>query len=84
MTLQAYLFNVFNKQIAISRDEAWSVSRRSYPATIFDPNQEQNNDDYGKVMDRSDPRVFRAAVPSPSDLTHYPRDVVWCPERSPG
>ena len=25
VTLQAYLFNVFNKQIAISRDEAWSV-----------------------------------------------------------
>ena len=25
VTLQAYLFNVFNKQIAISRDEEWSI-----------------------------------------------------------
>lgn len=63
VTLQAYLFNVFNEQIAISRDEAWSNQQpRDYPASIFDPNQEQNNREYGKVTGRSDPRVFRAAV----------------------
>ena len=63
VTLQAYLFNVFNKQIAISRDEEWSDQQPpDYPASIFDPNQEQNNPEYGKVTGRSDPRVFRAAV----------------------
>jgi hypothetical protein len=63
VTLKADLFNVFNKQIAISRDEEWSVTRPpDYPASLFDPNQEQNNPEYGKVTGRSDPRVFRAAV----------------------
>jgi hypothetical protein len=63
VTLQAYLFNVFNKQIAMSRDDELSVSQPDeYPASIFDPNQEQNNPEYGKVTGRSDPRVFRAAV----------------------
>ena len=63
VTLQAYLFNVFNKQIAIFRDENWSIEpQEGYPATIYDPNQAQNNPDYAKVMDRSDPRVFRAAI----------------------
>ncbi|HEV8117611.1 MAG TPA: hypothetical protein VGQ32_03755, partial [Thermoanaerobaculia bacterium] len=62
-TLQAYLYNVFNKQIANSRDEAWTTSApEGYPATIFDPNQEQNNPNYGKVTARSAPRSFRAAV----------------------
>ena len=41
VTLQAYLFNIFNKQIAISRDDAWSDSPpQGYPASVFDPNQE--------------------------------------------
>ena len=63
MTLQAYLFNVFNKQIAVFRNEEWSVKPpEGYPATIYDPNQAQNNAEYGKVLDRSDPRVFRGAV----------------------
>jgi hypothetical protein len=63
VTLQAYLFNVFNEQIATSRDEAWSTQQPpDYPASIFDANQEQNNPEYGKVTGRSDPRVFRAAL----------------------
>ena len=62
VTLQAYLFNVFNKQIAISRDNSWSDLRRRVPGTIFDPNQEQTNPEYGKVTGRQEPRVFRAAV----------------------
>jgi hypothetical protein len=63
VTLQAYLFNVFNKQIAISRDNSWSTyPPAGFPATIFDPNQQQTNDYYGSVTGRSDPRVFRAAV----------------------
>jgi hypothetical protein len=33
-----------------------------YPATVYDPNQEQTNPYYGSVNHRSQPRVFRAAV----------------------
>lgn len=41
----------------------WSSSPpEGFPETIYDPNQEQNNEEYGKVTGRSDPRVFRAAV----------------------
>jgi hypothetical protein len=63
VTLQAYLFHAFNKQIAIARDEAWSISPGDdQPATIYDPNQTQDNDNYGSVIGRSPPRSFRAAV----------------------
>jgi hypothetical protein len=62
-TLQAYLFNVFNNQIVTSRDQSWTTSPpEGYPATITDPNQEQNNPNYGKVTGRSAPRSFRAAM----------------------
>ncbi len=63
VTLQGYLFNVFNNQIAISRDDVWSANPPDgFPATIYDPNQERNNDEYGKITGRSEPRSFRAAV----------------------
>ena len=63
VTLQAYLFNMFNKQIAISRDDSYTTSiTAGYPDTAFDPNQEQTNPYYGAVNHRSQPRVFRAAV----------------------
>ncbi len=63
VTLQAYLFNIFDKQIAIARDEVWSYEPTpDYPLTIYDPNQPQTNPEYGYVTGRSDPRVFRAAV----------------------
>lgn len=63
VTLQAYLFNIFNKQIAISRDDSYSTyPPAGYPNTAFDPNQEQTNRYYGSVNHRSPPRVFRAAV----------------------
>jgi hypothetical protein len=63
VTLQAYLFNVFNKQIAVDRDNTWSISPpKGFPATIFDPNQEQTNPESGKVTGRQEPRVFRAAI----------------------
>jgi hypothetical protein len=62
-TLQGYLFNVFNKQIAISRDDVWSASPpQGFPETLFDPNQERKNDLYGSVTGRSEPRSFRAAL----------------------
>lgn len=64
VTLQAYLFNLFNKQIAISRDEGSSTNNppENFPATIYDPNQEQNNPNYGYVTGRYAPRSFRAAL----------------------
>jgi hypothetical protein len=63
VTLQAYLFNVFNKQIAISRDDSYTTSLTAgYPETVFDPDQPANNPYYGSVNHRSAPRAFRAAV----------------------
>jgi hypothetical protein len=62
-TIQGYLFNLFNNQIVTSRDQVWTTSAPAgYPATIYDPNQEQNNPNYGRVTGRSAPRSFRAAV----------------------
>jgi hypothetical protein len=63
VTIQGYLFNVFNNQIAISRDNVWTANPPDgYPETIYDPDQAQDNPEYGKITGRSDPRVFRAAV----------------------
>ncbi|HKF42079.1 MAG TPA: carboxypeptidase regulatory-like domain-containing protein [Thermoanaerobaculia bacterium] len=62
-TLQAYLFNVFNNQTAVSTDEGWTiVPPDGFPATIYDPNQAQNNPNYGKVTARYAPRSFRMAL----------------------
>lgn len=61
--VQAYLYNAFNNQTATSRDNSWSISPPAgYPATLYDPNQEQNNPNYGKVAGRSAPRYFRTAL----------------------
>jgi outer membrane receptor protein involved in Fe transport len=63
VTLQGYVFNLFNNQIATSRDDVWSRDPPDgFPDTIYDPNQEQNNPEYGKITGRSEPRSFRAAV----------------------
>ncbi len=63
VTVQAYLFNVFDKQIAISRDEAWTLNPTTgYPANVFDPNQHPDNEQYGFVTGHSAPRSFRAAL----------------------
>ena len=62
VTRQAYLLNLFNKQIAVARDDTWGYGPpEGYPATIYDP-QEQYNDDYGKVTGRQEPFQFRAAL----------------------
>jgi hypothetical protein len=62
-TLQMDLFNVFDNQIPIATDEGWANRPpEGFPATIYDPNQEQSNEDYGSVTGRSDPRAFRAAL----------------------
>ena len=62
-------FTLFNNQIPIYRRTDWSTSPPSgypdhYPdlGTLYDPNQDQTNHEYGKVVTRQDPRQFRAAV----------------------
>jgi hypothetical protein len=63
VTLQAYVFNVFNNQFATSQDVWWSTQAPAdYPKSLYDPNQEQNNSEYGKILSRQDPRLFRAAI----------------------
>jgi hypothetical protein len=62
-TLQAYVFNFFNNQIPTAKDQGWTTSPPpGFPETIYDPNQVQNNPNYGKVTARSAPRSFRAAA----------------------
>jgi len=61
VTLQAYVYNLFNNQIPMTEDVVWSNQQwAGYPADLF--NQPQSNDNYGKVTARTDPRAFRAAV----------------------
>jgi Carboxypeptidase regulatory-like domain/TonB-dependent Receptor Plug Domain len=63
LTLQGYVFNIFNNQIRTSQDMVWSSAPPpGYPDTIFDPNQEQTNPNYGQITKRQSPRLFRAAA----------------------
>jgi hypothetical protein len=63
VTLQAYVFNLFNNQIATSQDMVWSLERPpGYPESIYDPSQPQSNDNYGKVTARQASRLFRASA----------------------
>jgi hypothetical protein len=63
VTLQAYLYNLFNNQMRTQQDMRWTIYQpNGYPDTIYDPNQAPNNPNYGLVTARSDPRLFRAAV----------------------
>jgi len=66
VTLQAYLFNLFNHQTPTYQDTIWSTQPppgyANSPDAIYDPNQPQTNPTYGKVTGRLPPRSFRAAV----------------------
>jgi hypothetical protein len=63
MTLQGYVFNLFDNQIPVWKNTTWSNRPPAgYPNTLYDPNQEQTNSNYGKVAARQDPRLFRAAI----------------------
>ena len=63
VTIQAYVYNAFNNQVATTRDNSWRLSPpASYPATIYDPSQPSDNHEYGKFTSRQDPRLFRAAI----------------------
>jgi hypothetical protein len=63
VTLQGYLYNLFNNQIPTGRDQDWSNQRPAdYPDSLFDANQPQSNPYYGLTTERQEPRLFRAAV----------------------
>ncbi|MDQ2978995.1 MAG: TonB-dependent receptor, partial [Acidobacteriota bacterium] len=63
VTLQAYVFNLLNRQTETLEDVRFSTSQPAgYPATLFDPNQQQTNSNYGKITQRQDPRLFRGSV----------------------
>ena len=58
-TLQAYVYNLFNNQIATGRDTVWSASSPpGYPASLYDPNQPQSNPEYGKSYRPSGSKGF--------------------------
>ena len=63
VTLRAYLHNAFNNQHETERNMFWTTSPQpDYPGSLYDPDQPQNNPDYGKYLLRNDPRLFRAEV----------------------
>jgi outer membrane receptor protein involved in Fe transport len=63
VTLVAYAFNVFNHQTPTSQNPFWTLGEADgYPNTIYDPDQEPHNEDYGKYTGRQAPRYFRGAV----------------------
>ncbi|HXM75894.1 MAG TPA: hypothetical protein VN971_03895, partial [Thermoanaerobaculia bacterium] len=63
ITPQLYVFNLIGRQQDVLEDVRWSTSQPAgYPNTIFDPNQQQTNPNYGKITTRSDPRLLRGAV----------------------
>jgi hypothetical protein len=56
VTLQGYVFNVFNNQIATDEDQIWSN------APPYNPDPPQRNPNYGLATQRQPPRLFRAAL----------------------
>jgi len=65
VTLQAYVFNLFNNQIEIREDVNYTVGPPpGYPDTLYEPIVPSNsvNPTYGKIVARQDPRLFRAAM----------------------
>jgi hypothetical protein len=63
VTVQLYVYNLFNNQIRTSRDDVWSSSPPpDYPVSLFNPNQERNNPNYGKGTSRQEPRSVRGSL----------------------
>ncbi len=56
VTLQGYVFNLFNNQIATDQDQVWSTT------PPYGPDPPQRNPNYGLVTQRQPPRLFRAAL----------------------
>lgn len=65
VTLQAYLFNLFNNQIETGENVLYTIRQPpGYPSTLYDPNvpPDRVNANYGKIVSRQDPRLLRGAV----------------------
>ncbi len=65
VTVQAYVFNLFNNQIRTQQNVFYTTRRPpGYPATLYDPNvpADRVNPNYGKILARQDPRLVRGAV----------------------
>ena len=67
VTLQGYLYNVFNNQIPTDQDMVWSNQRpEGIGARSSIPNQTQSNENYGKATSLV-ARLFRLATRVSSD-----------------
>ena len=64
VTLQGFVYNLFNNQIRTSQDMEWTYSAPPPPLPYpnYDPNQPNRNENYGKATTRQAPRFFRAAA----------------------
>jgi carboxypeptidase family protein/TonB-dependent receptor-like protein len=65
VTLQAYVFNLFNNQIETGENVLYTIRQPpGYPTTLYDPNvpPDRVNANYGKIISRQDPRLLRGAV----------------------
>jgi hypothetical protein len=73
VTPQVFLFNLLNKQQVTLKDVRYSTAQPegytscsgfTYPApcSLFDPNQQQTNENYDRFTARQAPRLFRAAI----------------------
>ena len=51
VTLQAFLYSVFNNQIRTQQDTAYTINQPDgYPDTIYDPNVPSNNPEYVHIL----------------------------------
>ena len=73
VTPTVYLFNALNRQTATLKDVRYSTTQPAGytncsgvdyppPCTLYDPNQQQTNPNYGFVTQRQSPRLFRFAL----------------------
>ena len=64
VTLQAYVFRVFNHQTPTAKDPEWTVGPPAdYPASLYDASVPSDNSTfYGKITARQEPRFLRGAV----------------------
>jgi outer membrane receptor protein involved in Fe transport len=73
VTPQVFLFNVINAQQVTLKDVRFSTSQPAGytscsgvtyppPCSLYDPNQQQTNTNYGNYTQRQAPRLFRAAL----------------------
>ena len=62
-TIQTYVYNLFNNQLETQRDVSYTVRAPvGYPTSLYDSSVPSNNANYGRIVARQDPRLFRAAA----------------------